>query len=304
MNFLEIKQRVAEGIGVSVADASTDANGTIAAKITEWVNSRYRYICGKGSWNWLIKDSIIQTTTEITTGTVTATLDSTTITFSNAPTPSVAGWFIQFSSSDDWYEIASHTAATTSAVLANAYLLTTSSTLTFKLRKVYYTLPTDLGKLLDIRQSRDDIKLTYIPIRKLDRYVADRTQSGEPEFYSFVGVNSSGVYRLEFYPVPNVKMNLNVRYYQLVAELSGDSDTPLIPTQFHDILVWDVLGTYGYNFLDDTRINEAKAEANRLMDDMKKNELITEDIAVRESFDINSGNSATEWLRRMDLPIE
>jgi hypothetical protein len=169
---------------------------------------------------------------------------------------------------------------------------------------VYYTLPSDLGKLLDIRQTRDDIKLHYIPIRNLDRYVADRTQTGEPEYYTFVGQDSSNLYRLEFFPVPDVKMNLNVRYYRVVAELSSDSDVPLIPTQFHDILIWDVLGTYGYNFMDDTRINFAKAEANRIMEDMKKNDLVTENIAVREAFDVNPSSSDTEWLRRMDLPIE
>lgn len=304
MTFLEIRQRVAEALGLAETDTTADANATMQNKLKEWVNTRYRYICGKKSWNWLIKDSIIQTTTEITTGTVEATNASTTITFSSGPTPSVANWFIQFSSSDDWYQISSHTATQTGATLANAYLGTTSSTLTYTLRKVYYTLPSDMGKLLNIRQTRDDIKLHYIPIRKFDRLQADRTAKGEPEYYSFVGQDSSNLYRLEFYPVPNVAMNLNVRYYQVVAELSADGDIPLIPTQFHDVLVWDVLGTYGYNFLDDTRINEAKAEANRILDDMEKNELVTENIPVREPFDAHLVSSEDAILGRLDLPIE
>lgn len=304
MTFLECRQRVAEALGLAETDTTSDANATIQAKLKAWINQRYLYICGLESWVWLIKNSIIQTTTEITTGTVTATLGSTTITFTNAPAVSVTNWFIQFSDSDDWYEISAHTAAQTGATLANAYLGTTSSTLTYKLRKVHYTLPSDTGKILDLRQTRQDIKLKYIPVRQLDRFIPDRTSTGNPKYYSVVGVDSSGLYRVEFYPVPNVAMNINTRYYKVVTALSADADVPLIPTAFQDVLVWDVLGTYGYNFLDDTRISEAKAEANRILDDMRKNNIVTEDIPVREAFDSNTINTETAELSRMDLPIQ
>lgn len=304
MTFLQIRQRVAEALNVAETDTTTDANATIQAKIKAWINTRYRYICGLRSWVWLLKDSTLQTSIEITTGTVTATLASTTITFTNAPAVSVAGWFIQFSDSDDWYEIASHTAAVATATLANAYIQTTSSTLTYTLRKVYYTLPTDLGKILDLRQSRNKQKLTYIPIRKMDRLVPDRTRTGQPEYYTISGVDSSGLYRLEFYPVANVKMNVQLRYYRVAAEMSGDSDVPLIPLQFQDILVWDVLATYGYNWLDDTRLSSAKAEYNRILEDMKKNDIVTEDIPVREAFDANIVSTDEAILSHLDLPIE
>jgi len=72
MTFLEVRQRIAEIIGVDSTDTTTDANATMVNKLKEWVNSRYRAICGSRAWNFLIKDAIIQTTTEITTGTVTA----------------------------------------------------------------------------------------------------------------------------------------------------------------------------------------------------------------------------------------
>lgn len=308
MTFLEIRQRIAEQLGIDSADTTTDSNATIANKLKEWVNSRYRALAAKRTWNWLIKDAIIQTTTEITTGTVTATLASTTITFSSGPTPSVAQWFIQFSSSDDWYQITSHTAAATTATLANAYLLTTSSTLTYTLRKVYYPMPTDVGRILNIKQTRDDISLKYIAPRLLDRLVADRTRSGEPEFYSIAGLDPSVAatatkqFRLEFYPVANVAMNLNIRYYQVLAELSADTDIPFIPEGFHDILVWDVLGTYGFTWLDDTRLSAAKAEANDLLKSMIKNDVATENMPTRIPFDVDL-TAEENFLRRLDLPI-
>lgn len=302
MTFLEIRQRIAEQLGLDSSDTQTDNNATLEAKFEEWVNARYRLLAGKRSWNWLLKDSIIQTRADITTGTVTATNDSTTITFSSAPTVSATGFFIQFSDSDDWYEISSHTANVTTATLTVPYLGTTSSTLTYILRKIYYVLPTDCSKILNLKQTRDDISLRYVSPRRFDELVSDRTRTGEPEFYSIVGVDSSRQYKMEFYPVPNVAMNINVRYYRVAAELSADGDVPLIPEAFHDFLVWDVLGTYGFSFLDDTRISAALAEANRIYDDMVKNDIATENIAVRAPFD--AGMYHDSDLSRLDLPIE
>ncbi len=302
MTFLEIRQRIAEQLGLDSSDTTTDNNATMVNKLKEWVNARYRAIAASRSWNWLIKDAILQTTTEITTGTVTATLASTTITFSSAPAVSVAGWFIQFSSSDDWYLISAHTAAQTGATLANAYILTTSSTLTYILRKAYYVLPTDTHKILSMKQTRSDIPLRYIAPRMLDQLVPDRMRTGEPEFYTISGVDSSRQYKVEFYPVPNVAMNINIRYYHVVAELSGDSDVPIIPEGLHDILVWDVLSNYGFSFMDDTRLSAALAERNRLYDLMVDNDVATENAAVRMPFD-NHITGEDAILRRLDLPI-
>lgn len=303
MTFLEIRQRVAEIIGVDSTSTTTDANATMVNKLKEWVNARYRVICASRKWNWLLKDGIVQTTTEITTGTVTATTDVTTITFSSGPTPSVAGWFIQFSDSEDWYLISAHTATQTGATLANAFLGTTSSTLTYTLRKVYYTLPSDIGAILSVKQTRDDVKLRYISPRQLDNLIPDRDRTGEPEFYSIVGLDSSQLYKVEFYPVPNVRMNIIVRYYQVAAEMSADGDTPLIPEAFDEILVWDTLATYGFTWLDDTRLSSALAERNRLWDAMIKNDIQTENIAVRMPFDVAVVDSSN-ILRQVDLPIE
>lgn len=304
MTFLELRQRVAEQLGLSSADTTDDDNATLQDKFKEWVNARYRYICGSRSWNWLLKDSIIQTVPDVTTGTVSATEDNTLITFSSGPSLSATGWMIQFSDTDDWYEISSHTAGSTAATLAVPYLGTTSSTLEYTLRKVYYVLPTDVNKMLTIKQTRDDTAVEYISPRQLDRLVADRTRTGEPEWYSIVGVDSNRQFKVEFYPVPNVRMNLNTRYYRIATELSSDDDVPLLPEAFHEYLVWDVLATYGYTFLDDTRLSSAKAEANNIYERMVNNEVTTENIPVRYPFDGGYQSSSESQLQRTDFPVE
>ncbi len=302
MTFIKIRKRIAEIIGVDYSDTTADSNDTLVTKLKEWVNNRYLALASSRSWNWTIKDAVIQTATEITTGTVTATLASTSITFSNAPTPSVAAWFIQFSDSEDWYQIATHTAATTSAVLSNAYLGTTSSTLTYKLRKVYYALPSDLSKILNLKQTRDDITLKYLSARIVDNLVPDKTRTGKPAFYTISGLDSSRQYRAEFYPVADVAMNINLRYYSTVTELSSDSDVPLIPAAFHDFLVWDTLATYGFMFMDDTRISAAKALANELYKKLEDNDVATEDIPIRMAFDDSPSQNYSQ-LNQENFPI-
>lgn len=304
MTLLEIKQRIAEVMGEDSTDTTADNNATMSDKLKEWINARYRIISAKRSWNWRLEDTIIQTEEEITAGTVTATQDNTAITFSSGPTPSVAKWFIQFSDTDDWYEINTHTATQTGAVMVNPYLGPTSSTLTYVLKQVYYSLPSNTGKILNAKQTRDDIPLKYISPRRLDHFVTERTQRAEPEFYSVVGVDASRKYKVEFYPTPNTRMNINFRHYIIPAELSADGDIPIIPEDFHDILIWDVLSTYGFMFLDDTRLSAAKAERNELFEAMIANEAMTEDIAVRQPYDVNLGRTNTDvFLKRLDLPI-
>lgn len=291
MTFLQIRQRIAELMGVSSLDQTPDDNATMKDKLKAWVNDRYKVLAGKAQWNWLISDFIIQTVADITTGTVAVTEGSATITFSSAPTDSVEDYEIQFEDTDDWYKIDTHTAASTSATLTTDFIGTTDSAADYILRKVYYALPSTTGKILNIRQSRTKATLRYVPVRQLDRMIPDRTRTGTPEWYTISGLNTDRTYRMELYPVPSEAMNLNGRAYRIITEMTDDSDIPLIPEEYHGILVWDVLATYGYTFLDDTRISECKAEYNNLFKDMKKNHIDVEDVPVRMAFDVDLSQS-------------
>ncbi len=304
MTFLQIRQRIAEMMGVDSTDTTADNNDTMSAKLKAWVNARYLSLCGKRSWNFLIKDSIIQTIADITTGTVTATNASASLIFTNAIVPaSVAGYFIQFSDTTDWYELTS-TADTTHAIMTVPFLGITSSTLTFIIRKVYYALPAATSKILNVSQHRVwNTTLKYVPARILDQYLAYRQATNRPRYYSISGIDSSRQYKMQVFPSPNLAMNLNVRYYQTVTALSSDSDVPVLPEAYHEILVWDVLATYGYMFLDDTRISAAKAEFNELFDQMKANNVDTEGAPVRLAFDVDL-SGFNNVLGQYNLPVQ
>jgi len=273
MNYLSIRQRIAEMAGLDQSNTDTDTY------LKEWVNDSYNYISGLKTWPWRLQNDIVQTVTEITTGTVSITQDSAAITFSSAPTPSVAtDYRIQFDDSDDWYDISAHTAGATAATLADPFLGTTNGTASYTLRKVYYDLPSDFGRMISMRQSRTDVKLEPMDFRFMDKFLPDPTEVAEPTNYQIIGLKSlspvtgsTNQFRLVFHPTPNVRMNIDLRYYVKITALSADTDSPIFQEAWHSILIFDVLDRYAYTFLDDTRRNEVRAVKKELLEAMEQN---------------------------------
>lgn len=94
-------------------------------------------------WSKAKNPLILELQPKITTGTVSLTQGSEAVTFSSAPVSSVAGWHFRIVGRDEWFKIASHTAASTSAELDAAYPDETGSALSYELIKLDYKLIPD-----------------------------------------------------------------------------------------------------------------------------------------------------------------
>jgi len=264
MDFTALKTRVANETGM---DLTTDDS-----LVASWVNQSYQYISGSFNWPWLFKTVTLQTVADITTGTVAVSAGGTTLTFSSAPTVSVASdYMIQFTTTNDWYFISSHTASSTSATISVPYVGTSAYSSTYVLRKVFYSLASDVDRIMDIRQSITKNKLMYVDIRTLDRIIPDVNFVGSPLYYSLLGYDSSNNWRIGFLPTPNAVINLQVRYYQRITELSSSTDTPLVPPKWHSAIVFGALAMYGHPFIDDTRFTEAQSRFKEMMKEMEAN---------------------------------
>lgn len=266
MTFTALKARIAGETGL---DTSTD--DTV---LGVWANLAYKSILGAFRWPWLLKNGAIQTVTEITTGTVSINAGATSGTFSSGPAVSVAlQYMIQFPTvSDDWYTIATHTAASTSFTIANAFVGTSNlSAGTYILRKVYYSLPSDLDGIIGIRQTISDIDLTPVDIRMFDRYLPDPSNSADPVVFALAGFDSSKNWQITVYPIPASVLNLQIRYYYTPSDMSSGSDTPVLPEKFHDTIVFLALMNYGHPYIDDDRYKLAKDRYDQMMLDMKNN---------------------------------
>lgn len=252
MQFSDLQNRVAQETGM---DLTADS-----AIVSAWINGAYQHISGLYNWPWLIKTGTIQTVADITTGTVSVSAGATALTFSSGPAVSVANdYWIQFTTSADWYPISAHTAASTSATISVPYVGTSSYNSTYVLRKIFYSFPSDLDRIDEIRQAITKQKLEYIDYRTFHRYIADPTASYTPIYYSMIGLDSLNAWRIGLYPTPNAVINLQLLYYQKITELSASTDLPLIPNKWHNVLVWGALAMYGHDFIDDTRVKTAMA---------------------------------------------
>lgn len=281
MTFTALKARVAGETGL---DTTTDDT-----LLGVWVNAAYKTIVGSFRWPWLLKNSIIQTVADITTGTVSINAGSTALTFSSAPAVSVANqYMIQFTAtSDDWYLISAHTASQTNATLANAFVGTSNiSGASYICRKVYYSLPSDCDGIIGLRQAVTDTDMTPIDIRTFDRYLPDPTATGEPLAFALAGYDTSKNWQMVLYPTPSSVLNMQLRYYMMPSDLSSGSDTPYLPEKFHDAIVFLALMNYGHPYIDDTRYQLAKDRYGVMVQDMKNNyDPLPEQMSVIQSWD-------------------
>src|SRR6185437_7958326 len=94
-----------------------------------------------------------------------------------------------------------------------------------------YPQPANLGKdrSLHFTVTSQVGELTSVGLRTLDRSVS---VSGVPRLYALTGSN------IQLYPVPDGVYTLELRYWAQPAQLVNDTDTPSIPADYHDMLLY------------------------------------------------------------------
>ncbi len=265
MQFSDIQARVAQETGLSTT--------TDATMLKAWVNGAYQQLSGFYAWPWLLTNFTMQTEADITTGTATVSAASTAVTLSVAPAASVAtNYMIQFTgSSTNWYLISAHTGGQTSVTLSNAFVGSTNYTAgTYIIRRVFYSLPSTVDRLIDLRQSVTNLKLEAVDAATFDKLIPDPEATGTPIYYYLTGMTSANVWQVGFFPTPSAVINIQGRGLKTITELSGDSDLPLIPPKWHNALVFLALGLYGHDYIDDTRAQSAMERAKEIVQEMVK----------------------------------
>lgn len=267
MDFTSLKTRVAEETGL---DTTNDAT-----RLGVWVNEAYRFIAGMREWPWLFKAGVVQTVADTTNLTASVNAAATTVTLSSTVTPSLANdYYIQFSATDDWYLITAHSAGTATLTISPAYNQSTNLTSgTCTIRRVFYSLASDVDKIIDMRQTITDTQLTQIDPRTFDGILPDPKATGTPFSFQILGLDSSNVLRVSFYPIPSAKTNILYKYYRTITDLSSGTDTPIFSANFHSAIVFMALAMFGHPYIDDTRMQSAEQRAKQILKEMIGSEL-------------------------------
>jgi len=157
-----------------------------AARI--WVRNAFRRLNEKRIWSWLVKREQVVLPASYTTGTVTVTADSTTVTGSGT-TWTVDMQGRQFRVGDGAIHEVTKVNSTTSLEIYPAWGGSTASAQSYEISQIYITVPDDfLGwiSVVDFTNNSRRLKLHYDQ-RKLDKRDPQRTSSGTPALLS--GVN-------------------------------------------------------------------------------------------------------------------
>ena len=273
-----------------VGDYLHDLGSNMDTRIKEWINFAQQDVATEALWPFLLREDAIVTTADDDTGTAAVTVTDATVDFSTESIPATMEYGQYYFKPDDTaicYPVDSRTDADTFE-LAAAYAGTTDGTAEYILRRVLYSLPSDVGTILTVRSHSSPKRMAKMDPGTLDVIDPANSTVGEPYRYMEFGVDGSGYRQLLFHPVPTSAKVIHIRYYKVLSDLSGDSDVSDIPVDFHEALIWGACWR-GHLFLDDPQsAAAARAQYDDIIRTMRRRYLTSPDDIFRKGT-IDSG---------------
>lgn len=90
----------------------------------------------------------------------------------------------------------------------------------------------DQGKVLNMVNDTSNIVMEYRPQTWFDdKYLVNTPTTGEPQYYTFSGIDASGDAQIDVYPKPDGVYSLKVKSVIRNVALSDDADVLAIPSQ-------------------------------------------------------------------------
>lgn len=209
------------------------------------------------------------------TGTITATLNSTSITFSSAPANSLANFYLKITGEDEVYRIATHSAASTSASLDAAYVNTSGAGKSFVAFRLVYDFGSDIMKpisplrIYGSGQGTDGLaRITVISKENMDLYfpLYDIRQQ-VPTRAAVIKDDGSGTISLYFNAYPQEAERMEMEYIPYPADLNTSGSNPLMPRD-HRKVIADFTIYFMLRQLDDGRALDYLRSAKGLLDDL------------------------------------
>ncbi len=235
---------------------------------------------GEKLW-WAERSAILRTTPSYSTGSVTVTIGSTTVTGSSTLWDTAgdyginnvrAGGKITFGT-EDVYEIAS-VASDTSLTLVTAYVGDTTSSVSYVYFEDEYALDSDFLKPLDAQKFSPLANIELIDRKTFRRRFPRNSSVGQPVVATLIAKNPSAnatlVRRIRFHRPPSTVQQIPYAFVTdklavsssgtLATALSADTDEPIVPLQYRHIIVLGALVQWYRDKKDDSRSGEVKID--------------------------------------------
>jgi len=209
-------------------------------------------ICSRYDFSWLKDYGYINITPYYTTGTVTVTQDSTTVTGSSTVfTDDMVGRLFFGNDGNNWYEI-SACVSPTEITLSSPYMGATEAGITYKIYKTDYALASDFKKMLWVKQLITPLRMIDIPESPFNSFYPDMFSRGDdvnPDGYTLTGIDSSGLYTIRFTPVQITRKQFYYCYIKDLPSINTSGATSKIPSKWHDAIVF-MLSVFVFNMID------------------------------------------------------
>ena len=86
-------------------------------------------------------------------------------------------------------------------------------------------------KVIDAQDNTNKAVINPLSTKLMSQYLLNNTNPGNPMYYNFNGIHSTGDTKVDFYPVPNAGLTLYFNLYIPQAELTSDTTTVLVPKE-------------------------------------------------------------------------
>ena len=86
-------------------------------------------------------------------------------------------------------------------------------------------------KVIDAQDNTNKSVINALSTKLMSQYLLNNTSPGNPMYYNFNGIHSTGDTKVDFYPVPNAGLTLYFNLYIPQAELTSDTTTVLVPKE-------------------------------------------------------------------------
>ena len=275
-------------------DLENRARVTTGVTATENVAKRYINIAlqdmhlGFGEkFPWAERNAILLTQAEYTTGTLSVTQGSTTITGSSTAWNTNnsfgvanmrAGGKISINGGSEVYEISS-VASDTSATLTSRFTQSDVTDGTYVYFEDEYSLASDFLRPIDVQQFSDGMSIDLIGRTEFRRRYPRNYITGKPVIATLIDRPPSGnttpVRKIRFHKPPDVVYSIPYSYVTAnlavssagtaATALSSDTDEPIVPLRYRHAIVFHALYHWYRDKKDDGRSLEAKADYESVM---------------------------------------
>ena len=256
-------------------------NTTVLTKVKRLINQGLRDWSIQRPWPILMRRAELRTFPDYSTGTVTVTQGSATLTGASTLWNTNNAWTeknvqatfkFQRTADSEIYEVSS-VGSDTAITLLSKYTKATAAAAAYNIWQDEYALASDFDRPVVSRQLFNDIALRPLGFREWRARFSNANDVGKPLYYT-LGRNRSGLVRLFLWPAPDRAMILPYEYITSnlaqasgvdQAELSGDTDTPNIPMKYRHMLVHYAVAQYYRDYKDDARYVQSMEQYNDLV---------------------------------------